>query len=83
LTSHTNVLPTAQRLADELLNKSSINSIHGAPDPTAGGSLADDNSWALNYEVMSATLLENVYDEGKLDGLVMSLFGKVNSMNEL
>ena len=34
---HTEVLPTAQRLADELLTAGSqLNRLRGAPDPTAG-----------------------------------------------
>ena len=34
---HTEVLPTAQRLADELLTVGSdLNRVRGAPDPTAG-----------------------------------------------
>lgn len=48
---HTEVLPTAQRLADEILHaKSEINLLQGAPDPTAGGAVEDDNRWHLDAE---------------------------------
>ena len=46
---HTEVLPTAQRLSDEILKKSSaINQICGAPDPTAGQDAEEENSWHLD-----------------------------------
>jgi len=46
---HTEVLPTAQRLSDEILKKSSaINQIAGAPDPTAGQDAEEENSWHLD-----------------------------------
>ncbi|XP_015278338.1 PREDICTED: zinc finger SWIM domain-containing protein 4-like, partial [Gekko japonicus] len=48
---HTEVLPTAQRLADEiLLLGSEINRVHGAPDPTAGAGIEDANCWHLDEE---------------------------------
>uniref|UniRef100_A0A8D3CMH6 SWIM-type domain-containing protein n=1 Tax=Scophthalmus maximus TaxID=52904 RepID=A0A8D3CMH6_SCOMX len=48
---HTEVLPTAQKLADEILSQNSeINQIHGAPDPTAGASVDDENCWHLDEE---------------------------------
>ncbi|TSO25252.1 Zinc finger SWIM domain-containing protein 5 [Bagarius yarrelli] len=48
---HTEVLPTAQKLADEILSSNSeINQVHGAPDPTAGASIDDDNCWHLDEE---------------------------------
>ena len=46
---HTEVLPTAQRLSDEIIKKSSaINQIPGAPDPTAGQDAEEENSWHLD-----------------------------------
>lgn len=46
---HTEVLPTAQRLLDEMRQSlSEINRIQGAPDPTAGASVDDDNTWHLD-----------------------------------
>ncbi|XP_064153072.1 zinc finger SWIM domain-containing protein 6-like [Anguilla rostrata] len=48
---HTEVLPTAQRLADDILSQNSqINQVHGAPDPTAGASVEDENCWHLDEE---------------------------------
>ncbi|CAO2592677.1 Zinc finger SWIM domain-containing protein 6, partial [Lemmus lemmus] len=48
---HTEVLPTAQKLADEILSQNSeINQVHGAPDPTAGASIDDENCWHLDEE---------------------------------
>ena len=46
---HTEILPTAQRLSDQIMQrKSSINQIDGAPDPTAGADANADNSWHLD-----------------------------------
>ena len=43
------MLPTAQRLSDEILKKSSaINQIPGAPDPTAGQDAEEENTWHLD-----------------------------------
>ncbi|GFT99338.1 zinc finger SWIM domain-containing protein 5 [Nephila pilipes] len=48
---HTEVLPTAQRLADDILQtKSLINRIAGAPDPTAGAPADEEHSWHLDEE---------------------------------
>ncbi|CAG0917616.1 unnamed protein product [Notodromas monacha] len=48
---HTEVLPTAQKLADEILrHESEINRIQGAPDPTAGSSAEAEHSWHLDEE---------------------------------
>lgn len=48
---HTEILPTAQHLADDIfLAKSEINLQEGAPDPTAGGAVEDDNRWHLDAE---------------------------------
>lgn len=46
---HTEVLPTAQRLLDEMRQSfSEINQIQGAPDPTAGACAEDDHIWHLD-----------------------------------
>lgn len=44
------ILPTAQRLLDDLLSKklTDINKFSGAPDPTAGASINDQTSWWLD-----------------------------------
>ncbi len=49
---HTEVLPTAQRLADDIMKRrrSAINLIAGAPDPTAGADAETENSWHLDEE---------------------------------
>lgn len=48
------ILPTAQRLLDELLSTqpSAINSYCGAPDPTAGASAYDQTSWYLDEKTL-------------------------------
>ncbi|XP_064602732.1 zinc finger SWIM domain-containing protein 8-like isoform X2 [Liolophura sinensis] len=52
------ILPTAQRLLDELLSsqQNAINTVCGAPDPTAGPSASEQTSWCLDAD----TLHENV-----------------------
>lgn len=52
------LLPTAQRLLDELLSsqESTINSVPGAPDPTAGPSATDHSKWCLD----ESSLHENI-----------------------
>lgn len=44
------ILPTAQRLLDELLSshETDINTLRGAPDPTAGASVYEQTSWCLD-----------------------------------
>lgn len=77
---HTEVLPTAQKLADEILQqKSEINQIPGAPDPTAGASADDDHSWHLDEEqvceqVKSYLVQGTYYNANKH---LNSLFSKV------
>nr|KAG5692676.1 hypothetical protein BaRGS_028476 [Batillaria attramentaria] len=52
------ILPTAQRLLDELLSckETAMNTVGGAPDPTAGPSANEQTSWCLD----EATLHENI-----------------------
>lgn len=52
------ILPTAQRLLDELLSAqpTTINTVCGAPDPTAGASINDLTNWYLDEK----TLFENI-----------------------
>ncbi|XP_019639410.1 PREDICTED: zinc finger SWIM domain-containing protein 8-like [Branchiostoma belcheri] len=52
------ILPTAQRLLDELLSsqETAINTVCGAPDPTAGPSANDLPTWFLDEQ----TLHENI-----------------------
>lgn len=52
------ILPTAQRLLDELLScqQSAMNTVCGAPDPTAGASANEQTTWCLD----EATLHDNI-----------------------
>lgn len=52
------ILPTAQRLLDELLSTqpSAINSYCGAPDPTAGASAHDQTSWYLDEKTLHGNI---------------------------
>ncbi|KAJ1524459.1 hypothetical protein ONE63_010956 [Megalurothrips usitatus] len=80
---HTEVLPTAQKLADEILQqRSEINQIPGAPDPTAGASADDDHTWHLDEEqvceqVRSYLNQGSYYNANKQ---LNSLFAKVREM---
>ena len=48
------ILPTAQRLLDELLSSqpTTINTVCGAPDPTAGASANDQTNWYLDEKTL-------------------------------
>lgn len=48
------ILPTAQRLLDELLSSqpTTINTVCGAPDPTAGASINDLTNWYLDEKTL-------------------------------
>ncbi|XP_016897719.1 zinc finger SWIM domain-containing protein 5 isoform X2 [Cynoglossus semilaevis] len=80
---HTEVLPTAQKLADEILSSNSeINQVHGAPDPTAGASIDDDNCWHLDEDQVREQVKEflsqgGYYGSGKQ---LNSMFAKVREM---
>lgn len=51
---HTEVLPTAQRLLDEMRQSySEINQIQGAPDPTAGACADDEHVWHLDEQQLN------------------------------
>lgn len=80
---HTEVLPTAQKLADEILQqRSEINAICGAPDPTAGAATDDDHSWHLDEtqvcEAVRSYLGQGSYYNGNKQ--LNSLFAKVREM---
>uniref|UniRef100_A0A5S6QFE6 SWIM-type domain-containing protein n=1 Tax=Trichuris muris TaxID=70415 RepID=A0A5S6QFE6_TRIMR len=54
---HSTVLPTAQHLADEIFaQSSSINSVAGAPDPTAGPNPGEDHRWFLDEDHICTTV---------------------------
>lgn len=80
---HTEVLPTAQKLADEILQqRSEINQIAGAPDPTAGASADDDHTWHLDEEQVceqvKSYLSQGAYYNANKQ--LNSLFSKVREM---
>ncbi|XP_044744822.1 zinc finger SWIM domain-containing protein 4-like isoform X1 [Coccinella septempunctata] len=80
---HTEVLPTAQKLADEILQqRSEINQIPGAPDPTAGASADDDHTWHLDEEQVceqvKSYLSQGAYYNANKQ--LNSLFSKVREM---
>ncbi|XP_059545904.1 zinc finger SWIM domain-containing protein 5 isoform X3 [Myotis daubentonii] len=80
---HTEVLPTAQKLADEILSSNSeINQVNGAPDPTAGASIDDENCWHLDEEQVKEQVKLFLsqgcyYGSGKQ---LNSMFAKVREM---
>ena len=60
------VLPTAQRLSDEILRKTSaINQIPGAPDPTAGQDAEEENSWHLDEGQVQDQVKKDINQEGQ------------------
>ncbi|XP_060536491.1 zinc finger SWIM domain-containing protein 4-like isoform X2 [Cylas formicarius] len=80
---HTEVLPTAQKLADEILQqRSEINQIAGAPDPTAGAAADDVHSWHLDEsqvcEQVRSYLAQGAYYNANKQ--LNSLFSKVREM---
>ncbi|MEJ1286221.1 hypothetical protein NN561_017226 [Cricetulus griseus] len=80
---HTEVLPTAQRLADEiLLLGSEINLVHGAPDPTAGAGTEDANCWHLDEEQIQEQVKQLLSNGGHYGASqqLRSMFSKVREM---
>ena len=82
---HTEVLPTAQKLADEILqSKSVINSIAGAPDPTSGPCAEAEHSWHLDEEQVSEQVKAflNQGNQGITNAIkqLNALFAKVKEM---
>ncbi|XP_063302044.1 zinc finger SWIM domain-containing protein 4 [Pelobates fuscus] len=80
---HTEVLPTAQRLADEILQLGSeINMVHGAPDPTAGAGREDDNCWHLDEEQIQEQVKQLLTNGGYYGSSAQlhCMFNKVREM---
>uniref|UniRef100_A0A8C5MUA6 SWIM-type domain-containing protein n=1 Tax=Leptobrachium leishanense TaxID=445787 RepID=A0A8C5MUA6_9ANUR len=80
---HTEVLPTAQRLADEILQMGSeINLVHGAPDPTAGAGPDDQNCWHLDEEQIQEQLKQIIANMvyRRASKQLQSMYGKVREM---
>ncbi|XP_068597360.1 zinc finger SWIM domain-containing protein 8 [Brachionichthys hirsutus] len=73
------ILPTAQRLLDELLSSQStaINTVCGAPDPTAGPSATDQSTWYLDESTLSDNIKKTLH---KFCGPSPVVFSDVNSM---
>uniref|UniRef100_A0A3P9JCU0 Zinc finger, SWIM-type containing 8 n=1 Tax=Oryzias latipes TaxID=8090 RepID=A0A3P9JCU0_ORYLA len=73
------ILPTAQRLLDELLSSQStaINTVCGAPDPTAGPSALDQSTWYLDESTLSDNIKKTLH---KFCGPSPVVFSDVNSM---
>ncbi|XP_019727643.1 zinc finger SWIM domain-containing protein 8 isoform X2 [Hippocampus comes] len=73
------ILPTAQRLLDELLSSQStaINTLCGAPDPTAGPSASDQSTWYLDESTLSENIKKTLH---KFCGPSPVVFSDVNSM---
>ncbi|XP_023225369.1 zinc finger SWIM domain-containing protein 4-like [Centruroides sculpturatus] len=80
---HTEVLPTAQRLADDILQtRSIINRIAGAPDPTAGAPADEEHSWHLDEEQVSEQVRTYLSQGGyySANKQLNALFSKVKEM---
>lgn len=78
---HIDVLPTAQKLADELLgsNEATINTTNGAPDPTAGAAVGDDHDWFLDVNQVESRV-KNFLSRGiyyRSNQELLSMFSKV------
>nr|XP_039261702.1 zinc finger SWIM domain-containing protein 8-like isoform X1 [Styela clava] len=73
------ILPTAQRLLDDLLSSSStaINEEQGAPDPTAGPSLSDISIWCLDEAALSDNIKKTLV---KFCGPTPIVYSDVNSL---
>uniref|UniRef100_H2YXM4 SWIM-type domain-containing protein n=1 Tax=Ciona savignyi TaxID=51511 RepID=H2YXM4_CIOSA len=66
LSRHANVLPTAQEIADCFSDaNSSINAVHGAPDPTAGAGFQDENRWNLDDRHVIDHIRQLILDSAK------------------
>ncbi|KPM04886.1 zinc finger SWIM domain-containing protein 5-like protein [Sarcoptes scabiei] len=79
---HVQILPTVQRLTDELNRKnSSINLIPGAPDPTSGACIYGPHDWYLNEERTAAQIRDLVkYVSVTESNKIILLFYKVIEM---
>ncbi|CAF0912729.1 unnamed protein product [Didymodactylos carnosus] len=57
------ILPTAQRLLDDLLsdNPTKINTLQGAPDPTAGPSTSDISVWYLDETILHENISKTLH----------------------
>uniref|UniRef100_H3A312 Zinc finger SWIM-type containing 8 n=1 Tax=Latimeria chalumnae TaxID=7897 RepID=H3A312_LATCH len=76
------ILPTAQRLLDELLSSQStaINTVCGAPDPTAGPSASDQSTWYLDESTLSDNIKKTLHKFCGPSPVVFRIRSDVNSM---
>jgi len=80
---HTEVLPTAQSLADKMLNRNSIlNAIQGAPDPTAGAAIEQENCWHLDEQQITKQVTNILASDSyhQINKHINALFAKVKEM---
>lgn len=82
---HTEVLPTAQRILDEMNQSfSEINQIQGAPDPTAGACTTDEHIWHLDEIQVNEKVynyLNQVFSNSKdAHKQINALFEKIREM---
>ena len=77
---HVQILPTVQRLVDELaIKRSTINLIGGAPDPTAGACVFGRHDWYLNEEKINTQVRDLVKYVGVNEAKqILQLFCKVS-----
>ncbi|EDV22322.1 uncharacterized protein TRIADDRAFT_28605 [Trichoplax adhaerens] len=83
---HTDVLPMAQKLADELLGseEAAINKTNGAPDPTAGAAVGDDHDWFLDVNHVE-TRVKNFLSRGiyyRSNQELLSMFAKIEELQK-
>ncbi|XP_033644058.1 zinc finger SWIM domain-containing protein 8-like [Asterias rubens] len=73
------ILPTAQRLLDELLSSqaNTINMVCGAPDPTAGPSASEQTRWFLDDAVMHENIKKTLI---RFTGPTPIVFSDVTSL---
>uniref|UniRef100_H2YXM6 SWIM-type domain-containing protein n=1 Tax=Ciona savignyi TaxID=51511 RepID=H2YXM6_CIOSA len=83
LSRHANVLPTAQEIADCFSDaNSSINAVHGAPDPTAGAGFQDENRWNLDDRHVIDHIRQLILDSAK-QASANQLFNLISKIREM
>ncbi|XP_039247425.2 zinc finger SWIM domain-containing protein 4-like [Styela clava] len=83
LARHNRVLPAAQKVADSLFDPmSELNVIRGAPDPTAGAGLIDEDRWSLEDKKATRHVSNLLQNTNKQESALQlqSLLTKVREM---
>uniref|UniRef100_F6S4B2 SWIM-type domain-containing protein n=1 Tax=Ciona intestinalis TaxID=7719 RepID=F6S4B2_CIOIN len=83
LSRHANVLPTAQEIADCFSDvNSSINAVHGAPDPTAGAGFQDEDRWNLDDSHVTNHVRQLILESTKQASAnqLFNMIGKIREM---